>query len=118
MKKKVLLGAILVAITRCFAADSLHGWEFKYGVGDSGTKSETVYGKLFYNNREVPMEYERIITPIGEFAYIDGRALGSNEKIGWVPISKLLDGNMGFARTEKEVKQLWPDSRKVSSMRM
>jgi hypothetical protein len=80
-------------------------WTYEYGVSSPGTKSESVYGRLLYKGEELPKEYQHVITPIGEFVFLDFQGEGSNSKIAWVPYGKLA-GYTGGAGTEAEVQEL------------
>ena len=103
------LAAFLVAVSHCWGGSFVIDWTYDYGVAAQGTKSESVYGRLFYKGEELPKEYEHVITPIGEFVFIDGRGFGSNEKIRWVPFGKLAGysgGMLNAAGTESDVQLL------------
>ena len=109
MKTICLIICISLVTVDCFATHELNGWKYEYKVGAAGKRSESVYGELSYNGKALPKEYNHVITPLGEFVFIDARGFGSNEKIRWVPFGRLpgySEGTMAFARTEKDVEQL------------
>lgn len=108
-KHFLLLAAFCLAAGHCLGSSFVIDWTYEYGVGSAGTKSESVYGRLLYKGDELPKEYQHVITPIGEFLFIDVVGEGSNNKIAWVPCGKLpgyIDGSLQPAGTETEVQEL------------
>src|SRR5476649_2905687 len=79
-------------------------WSYAYEVASPKTKSETVLGTLSYDGKELPKVYRRVIVPLGEFVYIDGRGLGSDQPIKWVPRGMVDFGVADYARTARDVK--------------
>ena len=92
-----LLGILLMANN--LAADPMQGWEYQYQDYGTGTKSESICGKLLFQGHEIPKEFEHVITPIGEFAF--GFPMGwSGVQVRWAPYCG------GIAITAKDVKSL------------
>jgi len=92
----------LLAICHCCFASYVIDWTYEYGVAAAGTRSESVYGKLLFKGDEIPKEFQHVITPIGEFIYIDNFGFGSKEKVAWVPYGKVR-GILNAAVTEADV---------------
>jgi hypothetical protein len=99
------LALLLLVCSHCLGSSYVIDWTYEYGVGSPGTKSESVYGRLLYKGEELPKEYQHVITPIGEFIFLDFHGDGSNNKIAWVPYGKLA-GYTNGAGTETEVQEL------------
>jgi hypothetical protein len=103
------LAILLLTIASCRATDFVINWTYQYEVASPGTKSESVYGKLYYRQDELPKEYAHVITPIGEFVFVDRQGSGSTQKIGWVPYGRLTGypaGTLNPAHIETEVQEL------------
>ena len=108
-KQSCALSVFLLAAWNCLGSSYVIDWTYEYGVSSAGKKSESVYGRLLYKGDELPMECQHVITPIGEFVYIDGQGEGSKNKIAWVPLGKLpgyTDEAAHAAGTEAEVEEL------------
>ena len=108
-KHFLLLAAVCLFAGHCLAGSFVIDWTYEYGVGSPGTKSESVYGRLLYKGDELPNEYQHVITPIGEFVFLDVQGEGSSSKIAWVPCGKLpgyTDGTIHPAGTETEMQEL------------
>ena len=72
-------------------AETLQGWDYQYSVNLAGKKSESVNGELLYRGNKIPMAFERVITPIGEFVFVKELAWASAPP-GWVPLTVDKDG--------------------------
>jgi hypothetical protein len=108
-KHFLLLGVLCLAAGRCVGSSYVIDWTYEYGVGAPGTKSESVYGRLLYKGDELPKEFEHVITPIGEFVFVDGRGFGSDNTVAWVPYGKLggnTEATARLAMRESEVQEL------------
>jgi hypothetical protein len=102
-------GAFLLAAGWCHAGTFVIDWTYQYGINAAGTKGESVFGKLLYKGDELPERFHHLITPIGEFLYVNAAGSGSIQSIGWVPYGKLdafPDGRMHPASTDMQVQEL------------
>ena len=85
-------------------------WTYQYGVNAAGTKNESVFGKLFQSKgNELPKQFHHLITPIGEFLYVDASVSGTSQTVGWVPYGRLSafpDGQMHPASTDTQLQEL------------
>ena len=110
IRKHILsLAGLCFTAAHCIASSFVIDWTYEYGVGSPGTKSESVYGRLLYKGDELPKESQHVITPIGEFIYIDVKGGAPGIKIAWVPSGKLAgpgDAKTEPAHTETEVQEL------------
>ncbi|HWB61009.1 MAG TPA: hypothetical protein VG733_16050 [Chthoniobacteraceae bacterium] len=101
MKRLCCIISILLFTINGFANDPVYGWDYKYRVTAPNTRSESVYGTLLFKGHELPKEFDRVVTPIGEFAFIS--------TLGWLPVGKYpdkTDKNMRVASTKQDVEEL------------
>jgi len=117
LRLKTILVGLAILLACGLRAGETKGWDFSYGVGAPGSKNETVYGKLLYRGFELPKSYKQIVTPIGEFVFVDAQGPVSNKEIGWVPYGALpgcLKGTRAFAHTRRDVNWLMDPSEENS----
>ena len=109
MKQMIVLFICLLLAAGFVSAYELNGWTYEYEVENAHTKSESIHGKLMCRGREMPKQYEHVITPLGEFIFADVSGFNTVEKIRWTPCGLLpgySPGRIAFARTEKDVRDL------------
>jgi hypothetical protein len=117
LRLKTILVGLAILLACGLRAGETKGWDFSYGVGAPGSKNETVYGKLLYRGFELPKSYKQVVTPIGEFVFVDAQGPVSNKEIGWGPYGALpgcLKGTRAFAHTRLDVNWLMDPSEENS----
>jgi hypothetical protein len=100
-----ILACLLLLTAGCFGDPPVKSWDYHYGVGSPGTRSESIYGKLLYNGQELPKEYLHVITPIGEYGFSIEHGFGGPE-IRWIPLYIYKSGELWQAQNEAKVDQL------------
>src|SRR2546430_17457500 len=105
MKQMIVLFICLLLAAGFVSAYELNGWTYEYEVENAHTKSESIHGKLMCRGREMPKQYEHVITPLGEFIFADVSGFNTVEKIRWTPC--------GLLRSEEHTSELQSQSNLV-----
>lgn len=109
MNSIAIFGCLLLAVCDNCGTRRAGDWEFQYEVKNPGTRSESVVGKLLYKGQVLPKELRHVVTPIGEFSFVEKNVLWDHSGIppGWLPSFVRSDGRLWYAQTEGEIKDLF-----------
>jgi hypothetical protein len=81
-------------------------WHYEYKLAAVGTRSEHVVGNLTFNKTTLPKGLGRVVTPIGEFIYVDKVAPGAPPQTNWVPCKTEADGSLTTGYYSKPAREL------------
>lgn len=81
----ILFSIASLAISLSCNSSGDSGWEYRYSFVASGTRSEHVVGVVMFDRKVMSKTLNHIITPIGEFIYVDEVAFAFPPQTNWVP---------------------------------
>jgi hypothetical protein len=90
-----LIAGILLGLLGCGSVPA-EDWQYEELIAARGTRSEHFVGKLMFTGRVIPEALGHVVTPIGEFAYIDESARGFTAQTNWVRCRVEPDGSLTF----------------------
>ncbi len=80
--------ALVIALLKAtgFSAEAAGKWDYQYTTKNAGTRSEYVVGTLSFEGERLAQAWRHVITPIGEFIFVDKLAW-ADASPNWVPVT-------------------------------
>lgn len=105
MNTIAMFGVFLLAVCDCFGKTKSGDWEYQYEVRNPGTRSEFIIGQLMYKGAELPKQLAHVVTPLGEFMFVEKLAWAGDVSPKWVPATQDANGVRPYYR-ESVVKEM------------
>jgi hypothetical protein len=98
MNTIAMFGVFLLAAYDCCGKTKAGHWEYQYEVRNPGTRSEFIIGQLMYKGVELPKQLAHVVTPLGEFVFVEKLAWARAVSPKWVPAIQDANGVRPYYR--------------------
>jgi hypothetical protein len=119
MKLLLILIAFQLAGSALSYGEEL-GWNYSYEVVLPGSRSEYISGSLLYNGAPLPLEFEHVVTPVGEYVFSSAHGFGPanpSSPLGkWLPACWKAGGALNLAIQEEAAIEMLSDENKEFRM--